>query len=167
MTSLINRQLTQRRQELTWLEKQLQRPDQHLREQAQRLDDLEQRLITRQKHQSRDRYRQLAVVTAQLQALSPKQRLQELSLRLNSLSKRQHTAKNNLIKIKRQQLESMARTLDTVSPLATLGRGYSIVYTLPKHTIICDAEDVSAGDKIEARLAKGRLLCKVEDTLDE
>jgi exodeoxyribonuclease VII large subunit len=46
--------------------------------------------------------------------------------------------------------------LDSLSPLGTLQRGYAIV-TDNNGKVVRDASEVSVGDEVEARLAKGRL----------
>ena len=53
--------------------------------------------------------------------------------------------------------------LDAVSPLATLQRGYAIV-TDSKGTVITDAQDVRAGQLIDARLTKGTIRARIERT---
>jgi exodeoxyribonuclease VII large subunit len=68
---------------------------------------------------------------------------------------------------KRQWAESRFAELNHLSPLAVLGRGYSIVQSLPEHRVVRDAREVSAGDDVLARLAKGALLCVVEQVMEE
>jgi len=60
-----------------------------------------------------------------------------------------------------RRLAVASRTLDAVSPLATLERGYAIV-TDSKGTVITNAQDVRAGQIIEARLTKGSVRARVE-----
>lgn len=60
---------------------------------------------------------------------------------------------------KRQRLQAVLARLHTVSPLATLDRGYALV-TQDQH-LVTKAKDVSLGEVIEVRLAKGRLRCEV------
>jgi exodeoxyribonuclease VII large subunit len=50
-----------------------------------------------------------------------------------------------------------------LSPLAILGRGYSITTKLPEGAIIKDAASVKRGDEIETRLGKGKLRSRVEE----
>ena len=56
----------------------------------------------------------------------------------------------------------LSRTLDTASPLATLNRGYAIVQHVPNGAIVRETDAVNIGDRIEARIARGRLIC-IED----
>jgi exodeoxyribonuclease VII large subunit len=64
------------------------------------------------------------------------------------------------------RIDGLGRALDAVSPLATLGRGYAIVRR-PDGGVVRDARTVSIGDTVEARLARGRLVCDVKETRDE
>ena len=61
----------------------------------------------------------------------------------------------------RKQAEATLAALHTLSPLATLGRGYSIIRERSTGAIVRDASDVAVGQELEARLAKGELLCSV------
>jgi len=65
----------------------------------------------------------------------------------------------------RQQIRSRIAQLNHLSPLAVLGRGYSILLTSPMNQLIRDAKQVSVGEDVVARLAKGRLLCVVKRIL--
>jgi exodeoxyribonuclease VII large subunit len=53
-------------------------------------------------------------------------------------------------------------SLNNLSPLATLGRGYSIVETVSTHQVIRNASQVILGQGVLARLAKGQLHCTVK-----
>jgi exodeoxyribonuclease VII large subunit len=55
-----------------------------------------------------------------------------------------------------EALSHLGRMLDSLSPLATLQRGYAILYDR-EGAVVTDARSVSCGDEVEARLAKGRL----------
>ncbi|OGT20693.1 MAG: exodeoxyribonuclease VII large subunit [Gammaproteobacteria bacterium RBG_16_57_12] len=167
LTSRVRHHLQLKQQALSWQTRRLRRPDQRLQEQAQRLDELEQRL-----HNGRARlwsqwHHQQAMLGARLLRFNPQQQLQELKLRLAGLSKRQDIAVRHLIKNRGQHLERLAHTLDAISPLATLGRGYSIVTRLPERMLLRNAADIKTGDKVEARLRQGRLICQVEESLDD
>jgi exodeoxyribonuclease VII large subunit len=64
----------------------------------------------------------------------------------------------------RQKLATLARTLDAVSPLATLDRGFALVTRVSDGVLLREAEAVTSGDLIDARLAKGRVRAKVVDS---
>lgn len=66
----------------------------------------------------------------------------------------------------RRQTASLAASLDALSPLKVLGRGFALV-TDEDGSPLRRAEDVPVGSRITARLAKGRLQCRVEETITE
>lgn len=67
----------------------------------------------------------------------------------------------------RRLTESRFAELHHLSPLAVLGRGYSIVQTSPGRQVVRDARQVPVGDDVLARLARGSLLCVVKQALEE
>jgi exodeoxyribonuclease VII large subunit len=154
------------RKRLAWLEQRLQRlhPGQYLRQQAQRLDELEQRIRLLIKLKINNLGSTLKQLHANLQRHSPLQRLDRLELECGLLTQRLGGAMQGLLTQKRRALELACRSLDAISPLATLQRGYAIVSRLPERRILRRAAEASAGDRIEARLAEGALVCTVEAT---
>ncbi len=60
-----------------------------------------------------------------------------------------------------QKVYTCLASLHNLSPLAILGRGYSIVETVSTHQVIRDASQVSVGQGVLARLAEGQLHCTV------
>jgi exodeoxyribonuclease VII large subunit len=151
---------------LAWLEQRLQQvhPGQYLRQQAQRLDELEQRARLLTAIRINELKSILKEIHANLQRHSPTQLLGRLELQRGLLAQRLGTAMQVLLTEKRRRLELACRSLDTISPLATLQRGYAIVSQLPEHRILHRAATVKAGDRVEARLAEGTLVCTVDTT---
>jgi len=72
-----------------------------------------------------------------------------------------------ILVVHRQMIRSLVAALDSLSPLAILGRGYSIVQTIPDGRVVRRAEEVSEGDQVRARLAEGQLVCDVRKVLPE
>ena len=64
---------------------------------------------------------------------------------------------------KSNQTHAALSRLNGLSPLAVLERGYGILETMPGGRIIRDPGEVSVGDKIVARLARGTMHCRVEE----
>lgn len=58
------------------------------------------------------------------------------------------------------QLSLAAAQVNSLSPLAVLGRGYSIVFD-GQGSVVHDANAVCVGDDVRVRLGKGSLSCKV------
>ncbi len=145
----------------------LAHPGQRLRQNAQRLDELEQRLGSRVQLLLSDRRHRLQTLTTRLARTSPKAEVQRLAHRHAVLDERLRRALPQRLEALRQTLGTLARTLDAVSPLATLDRGFALVTRVADGTLLRDANSVSAGDLIDARLAKGTLRARVIGNLGE
>jgi exodeoxyribonuclease VII large subunit len=61
-----------------------------------------------------------------------------------------------------QAMEAVAGRLDSLSPLAVLGRGYSLTQRVDDGRVIRDAGDLSPGESIRTRFAKGEAISRVE-----
>jgi exodeoxyribonuclease VII large subunit len=68
---------------------------------------------------------------------------------------------------RKQEARSCLTSLNNLSPLGILARGYSIVETVSTHQVIRDARQVSAGQEVLTRLAKGRLRCTVNEVMTD
>jgi len=68
---------------------------------------------------------------------------------------------------RRFQLKGFASKLESLSPLAVLGRGYSISFRLPEKAIIRKASDVQPGDEVLIRPAQGLLICTVRKSEED
>ncbi len=161
----IKRQQHTKTQALQWLAKRLAQhhPARRLSDHAQRLDELEQRLHLAWRTQQRHATARLHTLSAQLYRHEPSRRLQQLQLRREHLDLRLAQAMKGALERRRQQLAGLGHALDAVSPLATLGRGYAIVKRLPDETIVRTATAVKIGDRIETRVAQGRLISTVDE----
>ena len=156
LVRLIRRKLADAATELNHLRRRLKHPGTQLREQAQRLDDLEQRLILAQKNQLQRRRSELTLLESRLHAHSPLSRLQQMQRDCGQLQTRLEAAMRQQLQEAGSQLAHLAQMLDSLSPLATLQRGYAIV-TDSQGKILSATGKVSVGDEVEARLASGRL----------
>ncbi|BFU92105.1 MAG: Exodeoxyribonuclease 7 large subunit [Nitrospira sp.] len=72
-------------------------------------------------------------------------------------------AVNYGLKRKVEQTHAYLGRFNGLSPLAILDRGYGILETMPGRRIIRDAAQVSVGEEILARLARGQIRCAVEE----
>jgi exodeoxyribonuclease VII large subunit len=156
LVRLIRRKLADATTELNHLRKRLKHPGAQLREQAQRLDDLEQRLLLAQKNLLQRRRSELALLESRLLAQSPLPRLQQMQRDTRQLRQRLEAAMQQRLQLAGSQLAHLAQMLDSLSPLGTLQRGYAIISD-NQGKVISDASSVAVGDELEARLASGRL----------
>jgi exodeoxyribonuclease VII large subunit len=156
----LQRLLSRRSTTLNHLQRRLKHPGHLLREQSQRLDDMEQRLLRAQRALLRERGAALRLASQRLHNESPARRLPRLEQQLAHLRARLERASRGRLRDARDRLGRLVDVLDSVSPLRTLGRGYAIV-TAADGSIVHDAGTVQAGDRLDARLAQGRLELEV------
>jgi exodeoxyribonuclease VII large subunit len=64
------------------------------------------------------------------------------------------------------RIERMGRALETLSPLAILDRGYALVFD-GAGQLVKDAGQVSAGEEIRARVARGEIAAVVKKATGE
>ena len=147
---------------LDGLARRLRHPGERLRQQAQRLDDLDMRLRRAFAQQSTSRQERLARLDGRLHAQHPGRALALLRQRLDSLGERLPRAIELQLRQQRRQLENLAQTLHIVSPLATLGRGYSILLD-ERGQAVRSAAQTRPGQRLKARLGEGELDVRVED----
>jgi exodeoxyribonuclease VII large subunit len=65
------------------------------------------------------------------------------------------------------QVETNLAVLDTLSPLAVLGRGYSIVKKLPEGLIVKEAASVAVGSNVDVKVSSGSFQAKVTEVNQE
>ena len=160
----IRQTLADSQERLRWLNQRLQlrHPGQYLRQQAQRLDELEQRARLAFRSIYNKLQNHLNETLAQLKQATPGHRIKRTELQRQALAQRLQAAINSLLQTRQRQLAVACKSLDTISPLATLDRGYAIVTRQADDHVLHAATAVKTGEHIEARLAKGRLLCTVD-----
>jgi len=166
---LQHNKLEQKSQRLQWLLKRVQQqhPGQRIQQRAQRLDGLEQRLQREIRALFRHKLTHLGEISAHLLRATPHHRIEQYMSGCHYLSHRLATALRHRLDRQRQQLATLSRALDSVSPLATLGRGYAIIRRPSDGKVVRSHLEVNTGDEIEARLAKGRLICNVKSKFRE
>ncbi len=82
--------------------------------------------------------------------------------RLERMRDRLRLAPVLAVERKRAALEKTAAKLVALSPLQTLGRGYAIVRT-ESGGVAVSGEDVSSGERVDVKLARGGFGARVED----
>ena len=66
------------------------------------------------------------------------------------------------IEAAKAQLDSMTAQLDSLSPLAVLGRGYSITERVDTGKVVRSADQLQQGDLIRTKLGRGGAVSRVE-----
>jgi len=162
LTLAVRRRLTDRANALQVREQRLARvhPGVVLRQRAQRLDELEGRLRLAARARLERASHRFATAQGLLRRASPALRLAALRLRLDAASRSLARAVRDRVAMRRQRLELAARALNAISPLATLDRGYAIV-TDAAGKVLMDPALLQHGDRVTARLARGRFTAEV------
>ena len=151
---------------LTWLHKQLKRPDRRLQEHAQKLDRFEGQLQFTIRNRIALQRANLLQMKRGLEFNAPRSRIRQLHQEVEARMKSMTRSTRTQIQIRRAKLSELSRGLETVSPLNTLSRGYSITYNANRE-LIRQSDDVKIGSEITSRLAKGRIVSTVKLTLNE
>ena len=144
----------------------LRHPAARLEQLAQTADRLGQRLEQSMQRRLRDRAALLDRRRAALWAAAPHRQLRERRLRLAALKQRLQAAGRLLLMGRGRRLQALTGRLDALSPLAVLRRGYAIVTREPDGAVLRDAGQVSQGQTIDIRLAKGFVRASVTDRSD-
>lgn len=148
------------KQQLSFLQSRLRHPGSRLQEHSQRLDELEMRLMNGWKNQSQKQQLGLQVLASRLQQQTPDHKIKQLKLSSAGLYQRLEKQVQRLLEQQQLRLKNAMQLLDAVSPLATLDRGYAIVSD-DEGQVITDAEELSSGQTINTRFAKGSIKSRV------
>ncbi|MHB8907989.1 MAG: exodeoxyribonuclease VII large subunit [Syntrophales bacterium] len=145
----------------------LRDPKRRLADIRMTLDDAVERMRISLDH-VREVYRQKCITMAvRLEHKNPRSRITERRLFIEQLVKELRTAWERQAGARSHRLASAMALIDSLSPLAVLNRGYSITRRLPDGRILRRARDVTAGDRIDVRLAAGSLRAVITETLKE
>jgi exodeoxyribonuclease VII large subunit len=81
--------------------------------------------------------------------------------RVDELAARARRGVEGAIARDRDRMGLAAARLEAMSPLAVLGRGYSMTWDAGKMSLVRSADEVTIGDELETRLARGRIRSQV------
>lgn len=139
-----------------------QRPQARLARDAQRLEALRRRLHMSIGQANALRRARLERLQARLAARHPRLGLDPSRARLAELRQRMSSAIGRRLERERARVAQQGRTLHAVSPLATLERGYAIVFD-ERDAIVRRAADVAVGERVRVMLGEGELRLRRED----
>lgn len=139
-----------------------QRPQARLARDGQRLEALRRRLVMATGQSNTLRRARLERLQARLAAQHPRLRLAPSQRRIADLRQRLTASMARRIERDRARVTEQARTLHAVSPLATLERGYAIVFD-ERDAVVRRADDVAVGDRLRVMLGKGELKVRRDD----
>jgi len=135
-------------------------PRRPLRELTRRLDEATARLLRAAKSSLRHAAHRVELATRDLRGRNPVARTRQDRRRLDDLAGRLDRALARGLDRRRHRLVGVAGRLDSLSPLAVLGRGYSLTLTA-SGAIVRSAGQVAVGDEVGVILHEGRLAARV------
>ncbi|MCW8930640.1 MAG: exodeoxyribonuclease VII large subunit [Gammaproteobacteria bacterium] len=161
LSTHIERHILSLQQQLQWQYKQLKHPGRYLDEISQRIDDLSARLEQHLKLQIQSRREKILTLEARLQQHSPVHQLKHQQTQLQYLQQRlQHSLQPHFEQLQ-QKIASLAREMDAFSPLATLGRGYSLVKN-EQDELIKSTTQLKKGQQVKVLFADDQALMTVD-----
>jgi len=136
-------------------------PEQQLRLQQQKSDELNARLshaIKRLMSQAEQQPKQLK---QRLELLSPIKKITAQQIKLQQLKQRLAYAMQNNLQHKSELFVHLIEQLNLVSPLATIARGYSVTRDVKKK-VISSVTQLTINDEISVQVADGIINAKIE-----
>jgi len=161
----LGRKIRQLEQRTDYLQKRLQHPGRKLQEQSKHLNHLRIRLERVIKNLLQQQRAHMESLQNQLVAESPRQGIGQRQKQVNQTIRQMMRAVSRQIERKQLKTDQAMHLLDTVSPLKTLGRGYSIIRD-KNNAVINSVAAVSAGDNLKSQLADGEIFFSVTETTD-
>jgi exodeoxyribonuclease VII large subunit len=137
----------------------LQQAAQRTDDMVSRLREMVQRLVTSGRERVYEAQHDLA-------GLNPIFSIRQSLAAIPQFSKRLEVQMEVILVQHRYRIHMGLAQLNILSPLAVLGRGYSILQTVPAGHILHRAHDVAVGEEVEAQLSSGRLSCLVTRVFD-
>jgi exodeoxyribonuclease VII large subunit len=141
---------------------QTQRPQARLQRDRERLLHLQRRLTAALREQGQLRHSRLDRLHARLLAQHPRARLSMLARRLAEHDLRLRRAIVHVLERHQTHLRHAGHTLHACSPLATLERGYAIIFDA-EGQVLRSAKNMAVGTPLRARLADGDLSLRVSE----
>ncbi len=96
----------------------------------------------------------------------PMERVQLLSRTLDELAARANRSMQVRLQHARAMVDQRAARIESLSPLAVLGRGYSLTHRLSDGRLLRRAAEVNVGDQVRTRLADGEITSRVEKAVE-
>jgi exodeoxyribonuclease VII large subunit len=136
-----------------------------INQRQQRLDDLNFRLEKSQRKLMEQSLRRWERASAAVRHYDVRRVLAGIRRELSSQNAAMASAiKTNLLG-NRARLEQLERELKALSPLAILDRGYALIFDA-SGDLVKNSSQVEEGDTVSARLAKGKIVARVQQKAD-
>ncbi|MCY4385855.1 MAG: exodeoxyribonuclease VII large subunit [Desulfurellaceae bacterium] len=128
---------------------------------SDRVVDTARALTTAMQRTVTDRRRQAMQLEERMR--DPQHQVDALRERTRIALARLHSAFQSKNEGARARLEDLAATLNSLSPLAVLGRGYSLTRTIPENAVVRDAATLRPGENVRLTFAQGEARARVEE----
>ena len=133
----------------------------------QMIGSIRQRLMLAVRRVIETRRARLDAFAASRAIRHPHDRVTQLARRVDELGLRAKHAVVGTCEQSQSSLSTLAGKLDALSPLNVLGRGYSLTQHGDDRRVVSDARQLSVGEPITTRFARGRVRSSVDEILDE
>ena len=134
-----------------------------IRRRQQRLDDLSGRLLANEKNVLQGYRRRLELAAVRVRHHDLRRALQGMQKNLQGIASQLPRAMRSVLFNRRARWEKLTARLDGLSPLKILERGYAVVFDRVGKPLT-DSAQVSPGDQLRVRLARGGLDAEVIST---
>lgn len=160
----IRRRLQEHRQHLEHIRHKLQilHPQRRLQQDQQLLDELGLRLERAMRMQLTQKQQCCQQLVVRLHLLNPSNRVAMLEEKLANYREKLLRGMQHILSHKQLQLAGVSRELQAVSPLNTLGRGYSITTDAISGKVLTSSSETKPGSRIRTRLLEGSVVSVVE-----
>jgi len=129
---------------------------------AARLRQVQARMAAALRSRASAARARLDAVAAHRAFRRPYERVHELARRLDELESRAGRAIRGQAQRARRTADALAARLESLSPLAVLGRGYSLTRRADDGRVVRDATQLAVGEKLTTRFARGQATSRVE-----
>ena len=163
LADAVTRKIRHLEQRTDYLQKRLQHPGRKLQEQAQHLDHLDIRLRRAMAGKMQQQTTQMQIAQDRLVRQSSKEAIAQRKQAVANSVKQMMRAVSQQVELKQSKTAQAMHLLDTVSPLKTLGRGYSIIRD-SNDKVVKTVAQVSAGDTLRGQLTDGEVVFSVTET---
>ena len=158
----MDRLLVSDREEITGMQGRIKDPRRRIEEHRLRLDEQWSRLAQATLRTWREKGGRVERALRLLLTQSPTHEIRSYRESIAQLIKELRGDMATILTAKRKGWEKEVARLDALSPLAILGRGYSITRRLPDNLILRAVDEVEIKGQVAVRLSRGELICRVE-----
>jgi len=158
----VGRRMEAERQRIRLVTHQIASMRVRVQEEIQRVDAAVYELSTAVRLVLQAEQDRMVYANQRLMAESPHARVRHGLAVIPQLEVRLHQGARGIVEARTHQVQSNAARLHALSPLATLGRGYSVLERARTGEVIRGVGDVVVGEEFQAKLIDGRLLCIVK-----